>query len=85
MKINQFQHKFKREISYGEIKFYNRKKKYGFITETESGNEFFFMNKDAAIQEERLICYLPVSFSIFNEPLDNPIKNRRAILVREIE
>jgi len=85
MKNDNFPHKFIREISYGEIKFYNRQKKYGFITESESGTEFFFMNKDAAIKEEYLISFLPVSFSVIDEDAGYKIKNKRAILVREMK
>ena len=57
----------KRELYFGEIKFYNRQKMYGFITEHGTGTEYFFMKKDAAIRDERLISYLPVSFSTIAE------------------
>lgn len=75
---------FRREMFYGEIKFFNQLKKYGFITEKNTGKEFFFLRKDTAIRDERIISHLPVSFSVLAEPHEETGRNRRAILVQEI-
>ena len=78
--------KLNRETYFGEIKFFKSDKNYGFITECESGDDFFFLRKDVALKNEDILSHLPVSFSL-KDDVDpkTGIEIKRAVLVKEVK
>ena len=76
----------KRNIYYGEIKFFRRDQNYGFITERDSQEDYFFRGNDVRMKKEEIVDFLPVSFMV-REDCDPKTrkKSMRAVVIKEVE
>ena len=67
----------------GEITYFKREKKYGFIRDTESDREFFFMASDVALDPIDILAGTPVTFKVKKDVNPSNGNNTlRAYLVR---